>query len=159
MIRLRPLPWLPLCGLLAVSCVKPEALPPRVPSPAAATVVPAKPTVPTGTVTAISLNTFFSLQQSGGTLIYDVRPGFFYRLGHIPGAVSWPKGKFESGLATHEPELATAAKAKRPIVLYCTDRECPDAGSVGRKLTALGYSVELLEGGFEDWKAADMPVE
>jgi len=159
MIRPRSRQGLGLCGWLAASGVRTGAPPPVPASPAAEPAKPAKPAVKPGTITTISLSTFFPLQQSGGALVFDVRPGFFYVLGHIPGAVSWPKGKFESGLATHEPALIAAAKAKRPVVLYCTDRECPDAGTVGRKLVALGYSVSLLEGGYADWKAADMPVE
>jgi rhodanese-related sulfurtransferase len=152
--------WLLLLGggLLVTSCLRPES-PPPVPSTSAKPAPPAGPTVKQGAITAISLDVFVPLQQSGDVLVYDVRPAIFYHLGHIPGAINWPKGKFDSGLAVHEPELAAAAKAGRPVVLYCTDRECPDAGAVARRLSARGHAIALLEGGYADWKAADMPTE
>jgi rhodanese-related sulfurtransferase len=150
-------------GLLAVSCVQPA--PPEAPQPPAAVAAkpaPAavpKPPVKPGPVTRISITDFFPLQQSGAALVYDVRPAIFHNLGHIPGSVSWPKGKFASGLASHEPEIRAAVKAGRPIILYCTDRECPDSGSVATRLAALGYPVTILEGGYEEWKLAEMPTE
>lgn len=152
-----------LPGLFAVSCVQPK--PPESPPPPAAvetkpTPPPAsKPPVKPGPVSRLSISDFFPLQQSGAALVYDVRPAFFHNLGHIPGSVNWPKGRFASGLATHEPEIRAAVKAGRPIILYCTDRECPDSGSVATRLAALGYPVTILEGGYEEWKLADMPTE
>lgn len=150
--------WLLPGGLLVVACVRPEALPP-VPTPAAQATPPATPSPRPGTVSAITLTTFFPLQQSAGTLVYDVRPALFYHLGHIPGALSWPKGKFDSSLAVHTPELVAAAKAGQSVVLYCTDHDCPDAAAVARKLAVLGHSTAILEGGYADWKTAGLPLE
>jgi rhodanese-related sulfurtransferase len=101
----------------------------------------------------------FQLQQTNAALIYDVRPGFFFGLGHIPEANSWPKSKYAAQLASRETELRVAAAAKRPIVLYCTDLACPDSATVASRLAALGHSVAILEGGFEAWKTSGLPTE
>lgn len=157
--------WLVLVsGLSALSCIQPA--PTVAQTPAVARTLPdsnpgrvPKPAVKPGTVTAISITEFFPLQEAGGALVYDVRPAIFHALGHIPGTTSWPKSKFEAGLATHEPEIRAAAKAGRPVVLYCTDRECPDSRAVASRLAALGHSVAVMEGGYGEWKAAGLPTD
>lgn len=113
----------------------------------------------TGKVTRIPLGTFFPLQQSGKALIFDVRPSFYYAMGHIPGAVNWPKGRFEDQLAPQEERLRQAVTAGRPVVLYCTDLACPDARTVATRLAERGHSVAVLEGGWEAWKAGELPIE
>ena len=112
-----------------------------------------------GKVTAVSLATFFPIQQSSTALIYDVRPGFSYHISHIPGALSWPKSQFDAQLAAREAEIRSAVAAKRPVILYCTDLSCPDSTKVATRLAALGHSVSILDGGFATWKAAELPTE
>lgn len=156
--------WLALLsGLFALSCTQPA--PTATQPPAAARPSPdthpadaPKPAVKPGTVTTLSITDFFLLQEAGGALVYDVRPAIFHALGHIPGTTSWPKSQFEAGLATHEPEIRAAAKAGRPVVLYCTDRGCPDSRTVANRLAALGHSVAIMEGGYDEWKAAGLPT-
>lgn len=119
-----------------------------------------RPVTPaSGRVTRIMLGDLFALQQADGVLIFDVRPGFVYNLGHIPGAISWPKNSFQSQLPVHEPEIAAARAAKKPVVLYCVDLACPDARTVASLLAARGHSVAVLEGGWDAWKAGDLPTE
>lgn len=149
-------PW-----LAALSCSAPPPVPPP-PAPAKGLLADSKeapPPVKPGTVTRMTISSYFPLQQSGSALTFDVRPGIYYHFGHIPGAVSWPKGSYDSQLAARETELLAAIKAKRPVVLYCTDRGCPDSTTVARRLAARGHSVAILEGGYEEWKAAEMPTE
>jgi rhodanese-related sulfurtransferase len=112
-----------------------------------------------GRVTRIPLGTFFEIQQSAKVLIFDVRPSFIYNLGHIPGAVNWPRGRFESQLALHETQIQQAAVSGMPVVLYCTDLACPDAREVATRLAARGHSIAVLEGGWEAWKAGGLPTE
>jgi rhodanese-related sulfurtransferase len=112
-----------------------------------------------GRVTRIPLGTFFEIQQSAKVLIFDVRPSFIYQLGHIPGAVNWPRGRFESQLALHENQIQQAAFAGKPVVLYCTDLACPDAREVATRLAARGHSVAVLEGGWDAWKIGGLPTE
>lgn len=120
----------------------------------------ALPAVPKpGKISTLELGTFFALQQAGAALIYDVRPGIYFRFGHIPAAISWPKSKYESQLACREDEIRHAALAKRPVVLYCTDLACPDSLSVATRLAARGHSVAILQGGFHDWQASNLPTE
>ena len=112
-----------------------------------------------GRVTRIPLGDFFQLQQSGRALIFDVRPGFYYSLGHVPGSINWPRAKFDSGIATFEPKIQAAASVGKPVFLYCTDLACPDALAVAEKLAARGHSVAILQGGWEAWKAGELPIE
>ncbi len=122
---------------------------------------PAKPAAPAkmGAVSRIPLGTYFALQQSGAALTYDVRPPFHYSLGHIPGAINWPKNSFKSGLPAQLPRIQAALTAKHPIVLYCTDLACPDARTVAGELSQLGYDSAILAGGWEAWKIGELPVE
>ncbi len=112
-----------------------------------------------GRVTSIPLGTLFELQQADKALIFDVRPSFIHRLGHIPGALNWPRGRFENLLTLNEPRLRQAALAGKPTVFYCTDLACPDAIEVANKLANRGHSVAVLEGGWDAWKAGDLPTE
>jgi rhodanese-related sulfurtransferase len=154
-------------GLAAFSCRAPQSPPPpAVPAgvPKAgsdarqATPPPPRPVKP-GVVSMLPLSEYFLLQQAGTAVTYDVRPAIYHSFGHIPGAISWPKGSYEAQLTTREAEIRAAAAAGRPVVLYCTDRACPDSTTIARLLAARGHSVAILEGGYEEWKAADMPTE
>jgi rhodanese-related sulfurtransferase len=145
--------------LVAVSCGGPQVVSSKPPSSPVENGKQEAPAVKPGVVSTMPMDRYFPLQQSGSALTIDVRPSFYFSLGHIPGAVSWPKSSYQSQLAVHEVTLQAAIKAGRPIVLYCTDRACPDSGTVAQRLAARGYSVAILEGGYADWKAAEMPTE
>lgn len=148
--------------VLGVSCTDPQTLKP-VPAlhPEDAPVKrepalekPAAPSVP-GSVTRMPLGDLYQLVQSEAALIYDVRPKIFYAMGHVPGAISWPKSDFQSGLATHEPRIRSANSANTPVVIYCTDLACPDASSVATALAAKGHTISILQGGYDAWKATN----
>lgn len=112
-----------------------------------------------GKVTSISLTDFYALQQSGKTLILDARPGFFYHLGHLPAAISLPKSGCDELIAKREKEIEAAITAQKTIVVYCTNRLCPDARTVATHLSDFGYSAAVLEGGWETWKESGLPTE
>jgi rhodanese-related sulfurtransferase len=116
---------------------------------------PVKP----GAITRIDITAVFPLQQAGAVVLFDARPAIFYHMGRIPGARSWPAKRFESQLAEHKPVLESAARNGIPVVLYCSDRECADARAAAERIAAIGYSVSVLEGGFEEWKAAGLPTQ
>jgi adenylyltransferase/sulfurtransferase len=88
---------------------------------------------------------------AGYTLI-DVREKEEYREGHLPGAVSIPRGFLDMRIEETVPDKDA------PIILYC-------AGGTrsllaGRTLRELGYTnVVSMAGGFGGWKGAGHPWE
>ncbi len=146
----QPTPFAPENQPAAVQARKKKAAPPPEPAP------PEEPR--RGRVTRMPLGNLFQRQQAGTALIYDVRPAFVHAFGHIPGAISWPKADFEKNLAAREAEIRAAAEAGKPVVLYCTDLACPDAREVAERLAQRGHNVAVLEGGWDAWKAGDLPT-
>ncbi|MBC7980947.1 MAG: hypothetical protein H7Y36_10335 [Armatimonadetes bacterium] len=146
-------------GLLSASCSEPpkKPVPPLDPSkvikddkPPVETAVISKP----GSLTRMPLGDLYQLVQKNAALIYDVRPAFYYKLSHIPGAKNWPKTGFEGQLAQRETEIRAANTDNTPVVLYCTDLACPDAITVATALVERGHTVSVLQGGYEAWKIA-----
>lgn len=88
--------------------------------------------------------------NGGGYTLIDVREKEEYREGHLPGAVSVPRGFLDMRIEE------TVADKNAPIVLYC-------AGGTrsllaGRTLTEMGYTnVVSMAGGFGGWKGAGHP--
>ena len=107
-----------------------------------------------GTITRMPLGTLYQLVQSKAALIFDVRPLIFYKLGHIPDAISFPKSNFDKDIVKNEALIKTANKKHIPVVIYCTDLACPDAMIVATQLSERGYSTAVLQGGYEAWKTA-----
>ncbi len=112
-----------------------------------------------GKVTSLSLTDLFALQQSGKVLLFDARPGFFYGLGHIAGAISLPKPHCDTQIAAREGEIKAAHAAGKTIVVYCTNLLCPDARTVATHLADFGYSSSVLSGGWDAWKESGLPTE
>jgi sulfur-carrier protein adenylyltransferase/sulfurtransferase len=88
--------------------------------------------------------------NGGGYTLIDVREKEEYREGHLPGAVSVPRGFLDMRIEETVPDK------NAPIVLYC-------AGGTrsllaGRTLTEMGYTnVVSMSGGFGGWKGAGHP--
>jgi 3-mercaptopyruvate sulfurtransferase SseA len=113
-----------------------------------------------GKITSISLTELYALQQSDQVLLYDARPGFFYGLGHLPGAINLPKSSdCDAQIIKREAEIKAALAAKKTIVIYCTNLACPDARSVAIHLAGFGYPSSTLTGGWEAWKESGLPTE
>jgi rhodanese-related sulfurtransferase len=112
-----------------------------------------------GQVTSVSLTDFYALQQSGKVLLYDARPRFFYHLGHLPAAIHLLKSDCDEQIAKNDADIKAAVAAKKTIVVYCTNRLCPDARTVAIHLADFGYSAAVLEGGWETWKESGLPTE
>lgn len=84
--------------------------------------------------------------------IIDVRSGFEYKAGHIPGAIHAPAWKILFRLAALPKEKGTL------LVLTC--EHGPRAQVVHSLLGARGYHrVELLDGHMSGWRRAGLPVE
>lgn len=112
-----------------------------------------KPSAP-GTVTRMPLGDLYQLVQKNAALIFDVRPKFYHGIGHVPGAISFPKADFDRDIAKYEERIRIANANQTPVVVYCTDLACPDAMHVASRLSQRGHDVSVLQGGYEAWKVA-----
>lgn len=88
--------------------------------------------------------------KGGDVVVVDVRAAEDYEKGHVPGAVSLPEDRWE------RPE---GLDRSRVNVLYCYSQVCHLAARAAVELSAQGYPVRELEGGFEGWKQNKLPVE
>jgi rhodanese-related sulfurtransferase len=92
------------------------------------------------------------LKTSGCPTVLDVRTGFEYSSGHIPGAVHVPYYSLPLRLKIL-PEDREA-----PIVITC--EHGPRAVLAKSLLNLAGFrNVELLEGHMRGWRKAGRPVE
>lgn len=110
-------------------------------------------------VTAIGLDGFFPLHQSGKALVFDARPLFVYNFGRIPGAIHMPPGRCDADIASRSAEIRATLASGGTIVVYCTGPECPDAHTVAARIAAAGHPASVFTGGWDAWKNAGMPVE
>lgn len=89
------------------------------------------------------------LQAQPGLQLLDVRTPAEYAAGHVPGARLVPHDQ----LAAHIGELDPS----RPVVVYCkTGRRAMLAEAV---LEQHHFDVRQLQGSWEGWHAAGLPVE
>ncbi|HKJ05413.1 MAG TPA: rhodanese-like domain-containing protein [Geopsychrobacteraceae bacterium] len=90
--------------------------------------------------------------KSGSTpTIIDVRSGFEYRSGHIPGAIHAPLIKILF-------RLVRLPKTKEQL-LVVTCEHGPRARLVMSTLARAGYSkLEMLEGHMSGWRQAQLPL-
>lgn len=88
--------------------------------------------------------------ESGNVNVVDVREAEDYEKGHVPGAISMPKGTWEN------PQGLSKDKIN---VVYCYSQQCHLAAHACTGFAGKGYPVMELEGGFEVWKDHDMDVE
>ncbi len=107
-------------------------------------------------IRGIQLEKLFQLLEEDSVLLVDVRPAFFFRLGHIPGAVSLPLKKFEAGFKSFRQDLDEALTSGRKVVIYCADENCPDSLTTARNLARLGYSTSVYRGGWKEWRSAGL---
>jgi len=89
--------------------------------------------------------------QHHAPLVVDVRTPAEFRDGHIAGAINMPHDEIANRW------LALNTPADDEVIVYCgTGRR---AGLAQQALETLGYMrTRVLEGGFEAWKKAGLPV-
>ncbi len=90
--------------------------------------------------------------DAGGFTLIDVREPDEYAAGHLPGAVSMPRGVLERDVEAAVPILGA------PLVLYCGGgyRSALAAASLGE----MGYTdVASMDGGWRAWTEADFPTD
>lgn len=91
-----------------------------------------------------------ALENNGGWVLLDVREKEEYREGHLPGAISLPRGFLELRVEQVLPEKS------KPIIAYC-------AGGTrsllaAKQLREMGYeNVISMAGGFTAWKNKGYP--
>ena len=107
-------------------------------------------------INAVQLGTLFQMLEEERVLVVDVRPAFFFRLGHIRGAVNLPLKNFESGMGTFRKTLENAIRTGKEIVFYCVDESCPDSLTTARNLARMGYSTSVYRGGWKEWRSAGL---
>lgn len=107
-------------------------------------------------ISGIQLENLFQLREESGVLLVDVRPVFFFRLGHIPGAFNLPLKTFDSGVHSFLQDLEEARSSGKKVVIYCADRDCPDSLTTARTLARLGYSTSVYRGGWKEWRSAGL---
>ncbi|HEX3123928.1 MAG TPA: rhodanese-like domain-containing protein [Rhodanobacteraceae bacterium] len=100
---------------------------------------------------AISPEDLAGLLQHDVPLVVDVRTPAEFRDGHMAGAINIPHDE----IAGRWPALNVAAEDE--VIIYCgTGRR---AGLAQQALETLGYMhTRVLDGGFEAWKKAGLPV-
>lgn len=107
-----------------------------------------------------SVNEFHAANKADCLLI-DIRDRDEYLAGHLPGAVSAPRGMLEfriHNLVQSDMPVADVPAEAQRIVLYC--------GTGGRSalgaqcLQSMGYSnVRSIAGGIDAWNVAQLPLE
>lgn len=111
-------------------------------------------------ITVVGIDQVIQAVKSRTYLIVDARPALFWELGHIPGAINLPRKEFANHFLKIEPLLREAVGAGRPLLLYCADFHCPDAGALAGELNRRGFDgILLFEAGWAEWENAGQPGE
>jgi rhodanese-related sulfurtransferase len=93
--------------------------------------------------------------QASGAAIVDIRSqGSRERDGAIPGAFHVPRTVLEWRVAS--PEWSNPALAGRPLILVCDHGQSSVLAAAA--LVELGCDAGDIEGGFEAWQRAGLPV-
>ena len=85
--------------------------------------------------------------------VVDVRYPADFAVSHVPGAINLPRGKWTSASALQ------ALNRDATLFLYCYNQTCHLAAEAAVALTAAGYRVVEVEGGFAAWEANGYRVE
>jgi rhodanese-related sulfurtransferase len=99
------------------------------------------------------------LDSGAAGLVVDVREPNEFDQGHLPGAINVPRGMLELRADPESPvahpRLSTDKDAR--VIVYCL--KAPGARCVlaAETLGRMGYSnVVAMQGGVEEWRAADL---
>jgi rhodanese-related sulfurtransferase len=88
------------------------------------------------------------VQNREPVAIIDVRSGMEYNFGHIQGAISMPPEAWENCEFLKKDELN---------VLYGSHYS-KDTQEAAELLTQKGFTVTVMDGGFEAWLASGLPL-
>ena len=123
---------------------------------------PAKPGSPSGTAEAgRARSAWMSSRRSRSRhkgVVIDARTPFFYREGHVPGAVNLSREGFQADYQRLGSRLG--ARQTDAIAVYCSGADCHDADLVADALASLGYRKLLVyREGWEEWSQSGLPQE
>lgn len=93
----------------------------------------------------------YALEAKEPVTVVDLRTPEIYAKGHIPGSVN-------ISIEELERDRSALSKDKTTIVL-CYNITCHLATKAALLLAKKGYPVKELVGGFNDYQAANLPVE
>jgi rhodanese-related sulfurtransferase len=90
------------------------------------------------------------LKSNENITVVDVRDADDFAKGHIPGALSLPRERWDS---------LEGMSRDKTFVFYCYTQACHLAARACVKFAGRGYPVMELEGGFAAWQAAELDIE
>ena len=106
----------------------------------------------------IGLNEFQALVAAGKGIVIDARSPFFYRQGHVPGALNISREDFDADYRRLGSRLTN--RKTDLISVYCSGADCQDSTLVADALRTLGYSRLLVyREGWEEWSQSGLPQE
>jgi rhodanese-related sulfurtransferase len=91
-----------------------------------------------------------ALAEKRDIVVVDVRAAEDFAKGHLPGAVSLPREKWNE---------ATGLSKEKVNVVYCYSGTCPLGGEACAQLVGQGYPVVEMDGGFDVWDSSAFEVE
>ncbi len=93
---------------------------------------------------------FFARQA----VFLDARSAGLFMDGHVPEARSLPYETARDGM----PGEILALDRNGTIVIYCEGGDCQSSLAIAKLLHTKGFTdLRVVEGGWEDWKAAGLP--
>lgn len=94
--------------------------------------------------------------DKGNAVFVDARIYDDYMEGHIKGAVSMPINQFDEKIDGFSQDYDFS----KPIVTYCSGRECEDSHIIAEELIYAGYTeVKIFIDGYPGWEEKGYPVE
>jgi rhodanese-related sulfurtransferase len=102
------------------------------------------------TFTAGPMEVSHWIKEGASIRVIDVRAAEDYKKGHVPGAVSLPKDRWDS---------FEGLQKDKNNVLYCYSQTCHLAASAALKFANKGYPVMEMEGGFKTWQENNLETE
>jgi len=105
---------------------------------------------PNGTLKMSPVDLNRAIVEKRDIVIVDLRAAEDFAKGHVPGAVSLPREKWDS---------ATGLSKDKVNVVYCYSHTCPLGGAACAELAGRGYPVMDMDGGFEIWESSALEVE
>jgi rhodanese-related sulfurtransferase len=96
------------------------------------------------------------LFAGAAAVFVDARQPFFFREGHVPGAMNVP---YDSASAPLPGELL-ALPPEGTVVVYCEGGDCRSSLELAKALDGRGFrDLRVLSGGWDEWERAGLPVE